>query len=298
MATGKNDNDAFEDYHLVDGAGSPPLELSAKEEADRLWARLEAQDTPQRPIAPLAWPQFSSLRKEIMGSDYTTILEDPSDMIQRVEGGDAATTGDSSPVGGAGGVGGCPMECKTGGGKVGRSGATVGCPRQLSPHGCVCRIQIEWFHPQDRADVAADASGAAAEVGSARASLPPRPPPPAGAQDSPLRPLFSGLFRRADHGILRLSTGIRPPSLVAKGSWVGKALLMTLGKKLRAATLFPTAAIKMLRGGGRPSGNLLFGGCKTGQREADFFAHCLCTSLTERLSLPLRPVIGSFRKAR
>ena len=49
--------------------------MAAREEADSLWARLEAQNGDRE--GALKWPLFSSLRKEIMVSDYATILEDP-----------------------------------------------------------------------------------------------------------------------------------------------------------------------------------------------------------------------------
>lgn len=39
--------------------------------------------------------------------------------------------------------------------------------------------------------------------------------------------------------------------------------------------LFPCAALKSFRGGGVPSGNLLFAGRKVGQPERDFFSHTM-----------------------
>jgi hypothetical protein len=72
-------------------------------------------------------------------------------------------------------------------------------------------------------------------------------------------------------------------------------MLSALSANLRDSKLFPCAAIKVFRRGA-PSGNLLFGGSKTGQRETDFFAHCMCTNLTEQASMLLKPVISTFRK--
>ena len=98
----------------------------------------------------------------------------------------------------------------------------------------------------------------------------------------------------AEHALIRLSSAIQPPSAGAT-NFVTKALLRGLGGKLREANLFPCAAVKVFRQG-CPSGNLLFAASKTGQPETDFFAHCVCTNLTEKVSMPLQPVIGKFRE--
>jgi hypothetical protein len=45
-----------------------------------------------------------------------------------------------------------------------------------------------------------------------------------------------------------------------------------------------------------PSGNLLFGGSKIGQREVDYFEHCQCTSMTERMPRAVKPFVGKFWK--
>ena len=42
------------------------------------------------------------------------------------------------------------------------------------------------------------------------------------------------------------------------------------------------------------SGNLLFGGSKVGQRESDYFSHCQCTSMTERMPRLIKPFVKKF----
>lgn len=64
----------------------------------------------------------------------------------------------------------------------------------------------------------------------------------------------------------------------------------TLGK----AVVAPFIALKAFRSHSG-SGNLLFGGRKTGQEEADYFAHCVCSHFTERCSFAMWPVLRRFR---
>lgn len=88
---------------------------------------------------------------------------------------------------------------------------------------------------------------------------------------------------------------MRPPNDVVKNP-VAQAVLRAAGSKLRKANLFPCAAIKCFRGNNVPSGNLLFSGCKVGQIESDYFAHCQCTQLSERMSPALKPLVRPFWK--
>ena len=92
--------------------------------------------------------------------------------------------------------------------------------------------------------------------------------------------------------ILRLSSAMKPPALGVQ-SKLGRAVLYATGEKIRKAKLFPCAALKVFRQG-VPSGNLLFGGSKVGQREHDFFAHCLCTSMTEQMPRAMKPFVRKF----
>lgn len=82
--------------------------------------------------------------------------------------------------------------------------------------------------------------------------------------------------------LLRLSSAMKPPNEAIQSKWA-RGILYATGQKLRNAKLFPCAAIKVFRENGRPSGNLLFGGSKIGQREIDYFTHCQCTTMTERM---------------
>jgi hypothetical protein len=130
-------------------------------------------------------------------------------------------------------------------------------PKSFCPFGCVCLARLEVF------------------------------------DGSPYTGLLSPGGARAC--LLRLSTAAKPPC-EGVTSRIGRAALWGLGGKLRRARLFPCVALKAFRGDSRHSGNLLFGGCKTGQPEDDFFAHCVCTQLTERVALPLRPGLSKFRQ--
>lgn len=96
---------------------------------------------------------------------------------------------------------------------------------------------------------------------------------------------FTGLFKQSNHGILRLSNAVRPVS----GS------LPWFAGNIASSTTFPCAAIKMFRAG-QPSGNLLFGGRKTGQKEEQFFKYSLGTCLSEVTPYVLQWIIESFRK--
>lgn len=85
---------------------------------------------------------------------------------------------------------------------------------------------------------------------------------------------------------------MKPPSLGVQ-SKLGRAFLYATGDKIRKAKLFPCAALKVFRQG-VPSGNILFGGSKVGQREHDFFAHCLCTTMTEQMPRAMKPFVRKF----
>ena len=98
---------------------------------------------------------------------------------------------------------------------------------------------------------------------------------------------YTGLFAGAEAGMVRLSSAIEPPA-AGVTSVMGRMMLRTLGSKLREAQIFPCVALKVFRGAGSPSGNLLFGGCKTGQAELNFFAHwCANASHPPPFPIPL-----------
>ena len=139
--------------------------------------------------------------------------------------------------------------------------------KTLCPHGVVCKAKIEMFDQ----------------------------PPSNQQQDSPQ---YTGLLKSGqtiEHCIVRLSSAMRPPNDVVKNP-VAQAVLRAAGSKLRKARLFPCAAIKCFRGENKDSGNVLFSGCKVGQSETDYFAHCQCTQLSERMSPALKPLVRPFWK--
>ena len=96
---------------------------------------------------------------------------------------------------------------------------------------------------------------------------------------------YTGLFRGDSvEGLVRLSTAMAPVTG-----------LPAFSGQIAQSKLFPCAAIKLPRGG-RASGNLLFGGKKTGQPEPNFFARAQCTHMTEKVNFFLRPVLERFRR--
>lgn len=128
---------------------------------------------------------------------------------------------------------------------------------------------------------------------------------------------YTGLFQQSDFGFIRLSSALMPlnitdymPSIFG---WNSSS----------DSNLFPCAALKFYRNDVNAktkhdyndpveremepsskrcenthvhthSGNLLFGGKKTGQSELDFFAHGMATHLTEKISVFLRWILNIF----
>lgn len=91
-----------------------------------------------------------------------------------------------------------------------------------------------------------------------------------------------------DHCLVRLSSALQPNS----GTRMAR---MIFGDKLTSAKIFPAVAIKVFRKN-VASGNALFLGCKVGQVEDDFFAHCVCTQMTKRMPRTLKPIVNLFNK--
>lgn len=101
---------------------------------------------------------------------------------------------------------------------------------------------------------------------------------------------YTGLFRRADYCLLRCSSAL-PTKLDSPGC----PMLSKAPGSLGQSVVMPFVALKVF-GTNHGSGNLLFGGRKTGQAEQNFFAHCACTHFTERCNLAMWPVLRMFRK--
>lgn len=95
---------------------------------------------------------------------------------------------------------------------------------------------------------------------------------------------YTGVFKSAEHGIMRLSSALQPVSGLP--SFMGK---------IAKSKLFPQVAIKVFRTG-QKSGNLLFGSKKIGQEETSFFNKALSTSLSEKIPIYLSWVVNLFRK--
>jgi hypothetical protein len=76
--------------------------------------------------------------------------------------------------------------------------------------------------------------------------------------------------------------------------WARSLVRNAVSEKLSKAKIVPGVAIKAFRENNIPSGNLLFLGSKVGQREEDFFAHCLCTTMTEKMPSVALPFVRKF----
>jgi hypothetical protein len=79
---------------------------------------------------------------------------------------------------------------------------------------------------------------------------------------------------------------------VGKNKRIAKVMF---GEKLTSAKIFPGVAIKLFRTK-QNSGNMLFLGSKVGQTEDEFFAHCLCTQITSRMPVTLKPILQIFKR--
>lgn len=95
---------------------------------------------------------------------------------------------------------------------------------------------------------------------------------------------FTGVFKSAEHGIIRLSSALQPVSGLP--SFMGK---------IAKSKIFPQVAIKVFRSG-QNSANLLFGSKKIGQEESEFFQKAVSTSLSEKSPMYLSWVMSIFRK--
>ena len=92
---------------------------------------------------------------------------------------------------------------------------------------------------------------------------------------------YTGLFRKAQYGIMRLACALSPN---------------VSGTLFKDSAMFPCCSLKFFRGSSSWSGNLLFGGKKTGQPEDFFFARSVCNHLTEKTSVLLHWALAIFRR--
>ncbi|CAB9516915.1 expressed unknown protein [Seminavis robusta] len=131
------------------------------------------------------------------------------------------------------------------------------------PHGVVCQARLEFF----------DA--------------------PNGVQP------YTGLLApgtTADHCLVRLSSAVRPVDQGTKNPIAQAIARRTFGAKLCASNILPAAAIKLFRGNGVASGNILLLGSKVGQPERNFFQHALCTAVTEKIPAMTIPFLRRFSR--
>jgi len=105
---------------------------------------------------------------------------------------------------------------------------------------------------------------------------------------------YSGLLKpgsTVEHCLVRLSSALQPMEM-GNNKMVAR---MMFGEKLTSAKIFPAVAIKLFRSE-QNSGNALFLGSKVGQPEDEFFAHCLCTQITSRMPVTLKPILQIFKR--
>jgi hypothetical protein len=103
---------------------------------------------------------------------------------------------------------------------------------------------------------------------------------------------YTGLFRDNQCGIIRLSSAL--PSMTDALPWFLTALPQVTGH-LASAKIFPCVALKLFRQNAH-SGNILFGGRKTGEKEDLFFKNCVATTITASVSYPLQWILDYFTK--
>jgi hypothetical protein len=89
---------------------------------------------------------------------------------------------------------------------------------------------------------------------------------------------------------MRLSSAVRP--IAGMMPWYIEPLFGKIGK----SKIFPCAAIKCFRDGSIHSGNLLFGGKKTGQDDDLYFKNSMSTILSETTPMTLRWVLNIFKQ--
>jgi len=92
---------------------------------------------------------------------------------------------------------------------------------------------------------------------------------------------FTGMFRRADFGLLRLSSVTQP---CRPSSWSPYPALL------------PMIALKLFRDGSSPSANVVLARQKSGQKESNFLAHAVSNHFTENVALPFKAVLEVFKR--
>jgi len=95
------------------------------------------------------------------------------------------------------------------------------------------------------------------------------------------RKRFSGMFRAADHGVIRCSS-VSEPQAPSRFS-------------LHPA-MVPMVALKFFRDGGAQSANIVLAHKKSGHKDTNFLAHAVSNHFTENIMYPFTAVLKIFRK--
>jgi len=138
--------------------------------------------------------------------------------------------------------------------------------KMLCPHGVVAQVKLELFDQ----------------------------PTTTTSADKP----YTGLLTpgtTVEHGLIRLSSALRPVDHGVGGALAKAVARKTLGAKLCASQILPAAALKVFREGA-PSGNVLLLGSKVGQASTNFFEHPLCTAVTEKIPSLGIPFLRRFSR--
>jgi hypothetical protein len=92
---------------------------------------------------------------------------------------------------------------------------------------------------------------------------------------------FTGMFRRADFGLVRFSSVTEPHT---PSSWSPYPALL------------PMVALKLFRNGSATSGNVVLARQKAGQKEGNFLAHAISNHFTQNVAFPFKAVLQLFKK--
>lgn len=92
---------------------------------------------------------------------------------------------------------------------------------------------------------------------------------------------FTGMFRKADYGLVRISS-VSCPQAYSRMSFM--------------PALLPMVALKFLRDGDAPSGNVLLSWKKSGQKENNVLAHGVSNHFTENVTYPFTQALKVLNK--
>lgn len=258
---------------------------------EQLWARLVKDAVPA--AASIAWPPLKDLYHDVMGGGYKDIVQLRHDVKT-----------DAKRLCARGVVALAEIEWRNGcaarwSGLFGAQSTGVG----------LLRLSTACNPPFARGGGSLPAAmrGAALVAGSLKdanlfpcvaSALPPRPPladPPAlqGRATRAAPYLWPRLAAASALPVHSLPGCMRLPAFTARAP-TAHIRMCTLAWCPRGAR--SCVALKFPRGhGGAPSANLLFAAKKTGQSEDHFFAHAVCTAVTEKTPFLMKPMLDALR---